>query len=380
MVNFWRTQRGLARFRLALGGLRYGVQADITEIASGVRRRFGLVGNSSSQRPKSIEPGGRPVIFASACVDASNPGGWKYNGGIKELNYLVRLLCSRGFEAYLVTYDGTYEPWLIDHAPTLSLSQMTERARTAKAVRYITSWAWAEAFLGLAPSIYFWDMELGYTDNRHFAALASLYRSKIVRTAAISRTIQAWHMAYFGRPTTVIPNLIDTSRWKAQAQKKRPKRVGYMNEGSQTTYLVQIIAQAAKKRGVNVELYLIAGDEAVVLAAMQTCTVFVSFNQGKDPLWGEGCPRTILEAMAAGCVSVSFDIIGNRETVISGFNGVIVPSGRSDLLAAAVIDLLTDSDRLKEIQTNTEVLMESVHTLDSRWPSVAAWLNLRNVS
>jgi hypothetical protein len=39
---------------------------------------------------------------------------------IKELNYLVKLLRNHDYEAYIVTYDGGYEPWLIEHQPHIS--------------------------------------------------------------------------------------------------------------------------------------------------------------------------------------------------------------------------------------------------------------------
>lgn len=376
MLDFWRTQKGLARLRLTSGGVLNYLRTDISETLARIQQRFGTTSASEPLSPVETSTGSRPIVFAGACVDANNPGGWKYNGGIKELNYLVKLLRQKGFEAYFVTYDGTYEPWLMDHQETISLSEMVSKAKSAKAVRYVTSWAKAEAFLAHVPTVYFWDMELAYTDNRHFSTLARLYRSKISGTAAISRTIQAWHMAYFGRPTVLIPNLMDTEQWKPNRKKQKPNRVGYMDEGDLTTSIVRQLTYVTKHDGLDLEFFKISGDEPAVLDKMQTCRAFISLNQGKDPLWGEGCPRTILEAMAAGCVSLSFDIIGNRETVISGFNGVIVSRGRTDLFAAALVKLFRHPDTVQELQHNAQEVIASAHTLASRWSSVASWLDL----
>jgi glycosyltransferase involved in cell wall biosynthesis len=54
------------------------------------------------------------------------------------------------------------------------------------------------------------------------------------------------------------------------------------------------------------------------------------------PSYGEGTPRTVLEAMAMGRPAVTSDAPGCRETVIDGFNGYLVPVRDPKALAAAL--------------------------------------------
>ncbi|HRP06992.1 MAG TPA: glycosyltransferase [Gemmatimonadales bacterium] len=56
----------------------------------------------------------------------------------------------------------------------------------------------------------------------------------------------------------------------------------------------------------------------------------------------EGVSITLLEAMAAGLPAIATDVGGNREVVVSGETGLLVPPGNPELLAAAMIELLRD--------------------------------------
>jgi glycosyltransferase involved in cell wall biosynthesis len=320
--------------------------------------------------------GSKPVIFASACMDREQHGGWKYNGGIKELNNLVKLLRKHGYEAYMVTYDGSYEPWLIDHQPHISIAELQHKLRSTTDVRCVTSWATAKAFIDECPNLYFWDMELASTDHDHFAILADLYKRKIKGSAAISSTIRAWHMAHFERPCSLIPNLLDESIWFPIDRKRQPMRIGYMDEGPHTEDYIGIVRETAQYNGLNFEFQLLRGSEADMIAAMQSCEIFLGMNIGKDKLWGEGCPRVTAEAPAAGCVMIAFDIIGNREIIQSGFNGVLVPRYRPDLMANALVNLYQKSGELERIRQNSLALIHACHTFDARWLAIKEFLEL----
>jgi glycosyltransferase involved in cell wall biosynthesis len=99
-------------------------------------------------------------------------------------------------------------------------------------------------------------------------------------------------------------------------------------------------------------------------------------NIGKDLLWGEGCPRTVIEALAAQCVVIAFDIIGNREIIQDNFNSILVPRYRRDLMAEALINLYTIPGELDRFRYNTLALMQTCHTFESRWPAVKEFLHL----
>ena len=398
--NFWRTQNALARLNLAFSRLTIGLTKDthlfIVGLIADLLRptnfhkdikalaiKLGAVKPppkitelTTASVPQTAPSDDKPIIFVSYCASADFQGNLKFCGGTKELNYLAKLLRDRGYEAYMVTYDGTYEPWLLDHQPHISLAKFREIVKQNNNIRCVTSWATATAFIQASPSLYFWDMELAHTEHDHFPVLAKLYRHKIKSTAAISRTIQAWHMAHFQRSCTIIPNLLDTSLWVSTPLNRKKHRIGYMNEGPHTQGYINTVRDVTQEKGLELEFHQISGVESEVLSEMLTCEVFLSMNIGKDPLWGEGCPRTVIESLASGCVVIAFDIIGNRETIQDNFNSILVSRYRSDLMAEALVRLYTCTGEIERLRNNSQNLIESCHTFESRWSAVKDFLML----
>jgi len=54
----------------------------------------------------------------------------------------------------------------------------------------------------------------------------------------------------------------------------------------------------------------------------------------------EGLPYTLLEAMAAGCAVVASDVGGNRDLLVDGETGLLVPAGDAPALAEALRAML----------------------------------------
>jgi glycosyltransferase involved in cell wall biosynthesis len=65
----------------------------------------------------------------------------------------------------------------------------------------------------------------------------------------------------------------------------------------------------------------------------------------------EGLPRAVMEASAMGVPSVVTDVKGNREAVLDGWNGLVVPLGDVRALAAAVVRLLIDKELAARISS-----------------------------
>lgn len=59
-----------------------------------------------------------------------------------------------------------------------------------------------------------------------------------------------------------------------------------------------------------------------------------------QPSFQEGMPNSVLEAMAAGLPIVATEVSGNEDLVRPNDNGLLVPAGDSDTLAAAIQQLL----------------------------------------
>ena len=56
----------------------------------------------------------------------------------------------------------------------------------------------------------------------------------------------------------------------------------------------------------------------------------------------EGIPRVLMEASAMCTPVVATDVKGNREAVVNGQNGLLVPLGDVQALTAALVDVLLD--------------------------------------
>jgi L-malate glycosyltransferase len=67
------------------------------------------------------------------------------------------------------------------------------------------------------------------------------------------------------------------------------------------------------------------------------------------PSWAESFPYVILEAMAVGLPIVASDVGGIGEALVHGRDGVLVPARNRDALARALIDLLDDPLRARQM-------------------------------
>ena len=68
-------------------------------------------------------------------------------------------------------------------------------------------------------------------------------------------------------------------------------------------------------------------------------------------LW-EGFPIVLLEAMAAGAAVVATDIPGNSDAIQPGRNGLLVPAKNPIAMAAAVLNILNNSEQVETFIKN----------------------------
>lgn len=102
------------------------------------------------------------------------------------------------------------------------------------------------------------------------------------------------------------------------------------------------------------------GEVADVLPHLESAHVFVL------PSYGEGTPRSTLEALAVGRPVITTDVPGCRETVVAGVNGWLVPARNSDALASALMHALC-SKHLDQMADRSRGLAESrfdVHSVN----------------
>jgi glycosyltransferase involved in cell wall biosynthesis len=87
------------------------------------------------------------------------------------------------------------------------------------------------------------------------------------------------------------------------------------------------------------------------------------------PSYREGTPRSVLEAMAVGRPVVVTDVPGCRETVVDGDNGYLVAVKDPAALAAAILRLLADPARLRQMAARSRAIAEAKY--DARKVSAA---------
>ncbi|HEX7600325.1 MAG TPA: glycosyltransferase family 4 protein [Polyangiaceae bacterium] len=85
------------------------------------------------------------------------------------------------------------------------------------------------------------------------------------------------------------------------------------------------------------------------------------------PSYGEGMPRSVLEAMAMGRAVLTTDVPGCRETVEGGRNGLLVPARDADALAEGMLRMLAEPGRLKPMGQQSRAIAEErfdVHSVN----------------
>lgn len=76
------------------------------------------------------------------------------------------------------------------------------------------------------------------------------------------------------------------------------------------------------------------------------------------PSYREGFPRSILEAMAEKKPVIATNIRGCREEIDDGKNGILVPVKDSEKLAKAIVFLLNNINKAKEMGENARLNVE----------------------
>jgi glycosyltransferase involved in cell wall biosynthesis len=90
--------------------------------------------------------------------------------------------------------------------------------------------------------------------------------------------------------------------------------------------------------------------------------------------WGEGHPRIVLEALAAGLPIVTTDRATIRETVVDGVSGFVLPDPDPEELASRVLELLHDDVLHASVSAAARARYEERFTQDQADRNLADWL------
>lgn len=99
------------------------------------------------------------------------------------------------------------------------------------------------------------------------------------------------------------------------------------------------------------------GSRSDVRELLAACDAFVL------PSLTEGASNAVLEAMAAGCVTIATDVGGNRELIADA--GLLVPARDSQALRAAIASVLTDPYRAQQFRTRARERARDKFSVDT---------------
>jgi glycogen synthase len=167
---------------------------------------------------------------------------------------------------------------------------------------------------------------------------------------------------------TVIPGATDTQRFApthAPGSVRKPARLLYHGRIDVRKGVLDLLAAMRLLLDTDRQVYLTisgVGPDSHQLAEQIKADGlshsielrgYVSYHQAHytyrqsdvfvSPTYAEGFSNTILEAMASGVPVISTDVVGVRDCIQSGQNGMLVPAADPDALAAAIGRLLDDN-------------------------------------
>jgi len=202
-----------------------------------------------------------------------------------------------------------------------------------------------------------------------FQGILRPYHEKIVGRIAVSDLARRWQMEALGSDAVEIPNGVDVSAFAGA-----PRLPGYPRPGKTVLFLGRYdeprkgmavllgALPALVERFPDIEIMIVGRgdedelrseaaefakhlkflgqvDEAEKASAMRSADVYCAPNTG-----GESFGVVLVEAMAAGTVVVASDLDAFRRVLVDGTAGRLVPVDDSAALAAALIEVLGDSD------------------------------------
>jgi glycosyltransferase involved in cell wall biosynthesis len=144
-------------------------------------------------------------------------------------------------------------------------------------------------------------------------------------------------------------------------RKSRPARLIILGEGKLRSSLETLVSKLGLADDV-----LMPGFVENPYSFMTRASVFVLSS-----LY-EGLPTVLVEAMVCGCPVVATDCSGPREIIEQGIDGMLVPVGNVEALAAAMIRLISDAEECQRLASRAKQVSEQFRVATI----VAAWEDL----
>lgn len=136
------------------------------------------------------------------------------------------------------------------------------------------------------------------------------------------------------RPSKAVPDLLEATRFLPP---ELPIHLVLAGPGTDTPGFRALVARSPMADRIH-----LLGYRKDALQLMAACDGYALPSR-----WGESLTRSLVEAMCVGVPPVITDLPGNREVVVDGECGRVVPPADPRALAAALADLASDRERAR---------------------------------
>ena len=210
------------------------------------------------------------------------------------------------------------------------------------------------------------------------AAISDFTRAQLMRIAGVAYSADHFTVVRCGLPMRDypfepravlcdVPTVLMTARLadekghlvllEALAALRRagtPMRAIFIGSGP----VAELLADATNRLDLSdVVTWMGAQPPSVVHQQLQACDIFCL------PSFAEGLPVVLMEAMAVGRPVVTTYISGIPELVENNVTGLVLPAGRSDLLADALLRLVNDGELRAQLVKAGRTRVEVMHNI-----------------
>ena len=210
------------------------------------------------------------------------------------------------------------------------------------------------------------------------AAISDFTRAQLMRIAGVAHSADHFSVVRCGLPMGDypfepraelgdVPTVLMTARLadekghlillEALAALRRagtPMRAVFIGSGPEA----ELLADATTRLDLsNLVAWMGAQPPSVVHEQLQACDIFCL------PSFAEGLPVVLMEAMAVGRPVITTYISGIPELVENNVTGLVLPAGRADLLADALLRLVNDGELRAQLVKAGRTRVEAMHNI-----------------
>jgi len=270
------------------------------------------------------------------------------NGGIKVAMQQTHLLNENGKEAFLTTPAGEIKATQVNYGelPFINYNKCKivswEEAENLIEPEDIIIHNWGENIKEFARDKnnkkFYFAQACFFTPEENLNNLDLYGQPEVlkddIQIVSISDEVQRYFLYGFKKNTKKINNWINTDIFKPEESRRVKNRVGMI---AHRAYAANSLVEKIKNSGFN--FIMMHGTENDIAKDMQTCEYFVSCSMGIHNGWREteGFPLPSAEAMACGCLTISYHNGGCVEYMSDKINSFVTNKNTEDMLMKELI-------------------------------------------